>query len=358
MNTSLINITGQLSDPYTSIIKKKIIGQFPIVFQRDSSQVLEGIMKELLASAKLRFGPLPSPESIVRLREIVRKYVAQSLPIPLLVPWGSKKVANGYSVDTAELSAIKMLTCLGSRVEAVYTPGTQIVLRVEDLSGFTLFKDEGQPAIESSNRYVDDLEKLVRILNPSIKFQKETLMHNASDYEKTAEEFIPIMHEHLKNPTVDSLNNLKEYGWKGDIPQHQLEYYLERYAKIYGSDAEQQIAKLAVYFGTAWARHKLNMIGDLPEWEKDYIQINFAPPVPGAPTDIVSNFIHYRTTPSTQTRDHLPPWRAKGFLEISEDRVKFKLASWRKEMPCNSHKLVLEKGGESITLNTRYLIKE
>jgi hypothetical protein len=57
---------------------------------------------QVVGTGQTRFGPLPSPESLVAIRDHLRRRIADRDPIRLLVPWGSKKPTNTATVDLAE----------------------------------------------------------------------------------------------------------------------------------------------------------------------------------------------------------------------------------------------------------------
>lgn len=321
--------TNQPNDPYANLIHGALIQSFPTSFQKSKRDLVDAVSMEILATNQVRFGPLPSIENQAAIRAVVRKCVELDSPIPMLVPWGSKKPVNSSSVDVAEVFALKTLNCLHKRISEHYSHGVDMRIRVEDLSGFFLFKDEGEAGLRASTKYVRDFKSLIEIFNfPFLNLFLET--EHSFQYEFIAEvnKTLPSMITYITKSDELGIQRaqqlpcwevLKSQGWHGDIPIEQRDYYRNRYAKIYQSSIEEQTAKLAEYLSSSLARYRLGLTGARKEWGRDFIQINFANPVPGFPDSLGSTRINYRTVPMKYTRDHIPPWRAKGYYKIHED---------------------------------------
>jgi len=149
---------------------------------------------------------------------------------------------------------------------------------------------------------------------------------------------------------------LKEIGWSGIIPQLQRQYYYDTYKRLYNSGLEECIERLSIYMAQSLSRKQLNMSGK-GGWSK-FIQITFCPPVPGVPSGYDHNFIYYRTVPISQARTHICPWRAKGYLRISGDKVCSKICSLTeyKEKELIPSTLTLTKDELSVTIDTSYVL--
>jgi hypothetical protein len=323
------NISIPNDDVYAGLIKDALMLTFPVSAATTSNQKLEGVVSELVGTHHVRFGPAPNPESLVAIRSIVRRAIENNKPIAILIPWGSKKPDNTKSIDIAEIMGLKMLYCLQQRVSQVYAPGISINIRIEDLSGWYIFEDE-PGSVDASKKYVVDFESLITILGLTnfIKPIRESDLCSNVDFHTCSDIIMQKILAYLKDSdkngidiSLPSFQELNELGWKGVIPVEQREYYYARYTKLYHCDADTVRFKLAKYLASCLARHKLNVRCDDPEWHKDFIELTFCPPVPGAPDALVSRRLYYRTIHDKYTRDHIPPWRGKGYLRIYDDNT-------------------------------------
>jgi len=152
------------SNPYGNMIKDLLMMSFPLNAIVTSSQILDAVTAEIIASSNVRFGPAPNPESLVAIRSVIKKAIHEGRPIPILIPWGSKKTINNRSIDVGEIMGLKTIYCLDQRIRRYYSPGINVNIRIEDLGGFYLFRDEGESAYSASIKYVDDFISLVHIL--------------------------------------------------------------------------------------------------------------------------------------------------------------------------------------------------
>lgn len=355
-----------LGDPYRDVIVNYLSREFPANLDNKGC-VMESVTAAMLASSKVRFGPTPSPESLVAIRKVISTSINDDQPIPVLCPWGSKKPSN-TGIDIAELGGLKTLACLQKRVTAHYTPGIQINLRIEDIGGYYLFADEGDDARKSSEHYVADFAKLIRILGLdfiNIKFESE--MMDEVSYTNVAEQIRPVLTQYMTETDaygmasiseLESWKQLELLGWKGVIPMEQRDYYRERYAKLYpGIGIREQTNKLATYLAGSLARYKMKATGIEEQWGANFIQLNFAPPAPGTPAAIGDRRIYYRTLPEQMARTHLPAWRARGYLKIdSNNNVIPKIASWGEELNLEPSILMFERKGESVNVQADKLI--
>lgn len=354
--------TNQPSDPYAHLIHGALIQSFPTSFQKSKKDVVDAVSTEILATNQIRFGPLPSIENQAAIRAVVRKHVETDTPIPVLVPWGSKKPVNSSSVDVAEIFALKTLNCLHKRISEHYSHGVDMRIRVEDLSGFFLFKDEGNIGLDASEKYVRDFVSLTSLFNfPFVEVFLETQHSSLDTFVTEVHKTLPSMIEYIRKSDeigIDAAQQLpcwsvlKSHGWHGEIPIEQRDYYRSRYAKIYQSSIEDQTAKLAEYLSSSLARYRLELTGARKEWGRNFIQINFANPVPGFPDSLGSTRSNYRTVPMKYTRDHIPPWRAKGYYKIHEDNtISPALTSFQNESVLSSiHELSLKIASKEKTV--------
>lgn len=367
MNNSKVKVMFPINDPYGELLGGAMLASFPASIKASNVQVVDCVSTEIIGSGKQRFGPMPNIESQAAIRAVVRKSVENGSPIPILCPWGSKKCGNDRSIDVAELSGLKTLLSLQERVSKYYAPGLDVRLRLEDVGGFYLFRDEGNEARTAGVKYVADFEALVRILGLRfIETVKESQMMTEEEYTALCDHIFLKMLVYIQETDqfgFDNFNQLQSWkdlvaeGWTGEIPSEQRNFYRCRYAKIYGSDVDTQSRKLAEYMAGSLARYRLNATGIRENWGKNFIQLNFAPPAPGSPRGIVERRVYYRTIHMNYTRDHLPPWRARGYYRICNDGVPTPaLMSWFDSRPVEECRLTLSNNGESVEIDANYMI--
>lgn len=363
------------SDPYSSLLTGFITRQFPSVVKQDSRELVETISTILLGTKEYRFGPLPSVESQVVIRRIIRKSIESESRIPILVPWGSIKGDFSSMVDIAELFAIKRLICINEEIKRFYYPGLDIVIRVEDKSGYSLFEMDAlkENLIESIDNYSDAMVKLVNMLSENtIQVVKETNMHNAASYEQHLRKNLKLMYNYILN-TEDIVGDdpreameTKEYkelveaGWKGYISHEQRWHYYEAYIKLYNDENRiNNIRRLSLYLAGSLTKKQLGMNGVKSSWNNEYIQITFVPPVKGLPEGFADHYIYYRTLPMSSARTHMSPWRSRGYLRIVGNDILPKLTTFNdKELIDELIPSVttLQEMGTEVLVRTDYLL--
>lgn len=356
-----------LGNPYRDQIAEFVARAFPANLD-NSKSVLEAVTDAMVASGRVRFGPKPAPENLVAIRGVIRSAIEAGKPIPVLVPWGSKKPRNDGRVDIAELGALKSLASLQDRVMRHYAPGLDVRIFIEDIGGFYLFASEGEPARAAARAYTADLQRLVRVLGiPGVGTTPESTLTNEDAYTVKAEEIRPALFHYLADSDayaglperLDSFANLSRFGWQGAIPREQRDYYRDRYARVYpGISKRDATEMLARYFAGSWARYQIGSTGARPEWGP-FIKLNFTSPVPGVPEDLASRRLYYRTLPENLSTTHLPPWRSRGYLKLTDDGATPKLTSWM-DQPARLRvcHVVIERDGESVTVDAPHLVAE
>lgn len=306
---------------------------FPSHFKGVGS-VTDAVLSALVGSSKERLGPVPSDDRLTEMKAVIATAIAAEEPIKLLMPWGSKKPDNG-TVDVAEIGALKTLEALQRRVQSVYPAGIHLRMRIEDLSGDYLFREEGEEALKASARYVHDFVNLLKLMHlPFIEPVLEKKMMDCHVYNALADELRPVFLTYIENtdryfiiddPSVASWQELSRLGWTGFIPCEMRNFYRSRYARQ-GLSPQEQNFKLAGYLASILARIKLKGYGH-ERWGKEFINVSFAPPVPGTPEPFAQRRLYYRTLPESMARTHLPPWRGRGYLLISGEEITLKLTT-------------------------------
>jgi hypothetical protein len=331
-------------NPYGNILTTYFMQEFPEVSNPNNQELLEVLTNILIGTKETRYGSLPIPESQVVIRDAIRQAILNNTPIPILIPWGSIKSNFSARLDIAEVNAINRLICLSKSIKRIYIPGVEIVIRVEDTSGYELFSRDinHDMIVRNIDLYSKDFKNLVKILCPdgSIRVIFESEMSLASQYKELSYHYTDIIEEYLIESkemikfaplsvySLPSYQSLIDQGWRGIISQEQRDHYLSTYARLYPNLQESDyIRRLALYLGGALTRAKLNMTGKQSYWSY-FIQIVFVPPVKGIPEGYNYNYLFYRTLPLSQARTHMPAWRGKGYFKINGNELVAKITSF------------------------------
>ena len=361
------------NDPYGQVICRWFNQSFPKLAPISKQSTLEIISSLMIGTKENRLGPIPPPEHLVVIRETIRKSIELGLPIPVLVPWGGRKTNPNLSVDMAEVSALMQLITLDDAVRQYHAPGLLINIRVEDLGADWLYTDTYLDYMEGAfgvEKYCYDFTSLTEVLcaDKNIKAISENDLMPARAYYDLSLSYTELIYDTLsilnsqKGVDIESIKSYQQLvnlGWKGTFPEEQQEYYYSRYRALYPGKSEDSYRKmLAKYLGGAKARYDLNGRGE-PKTDGTFIQITFVPPVPGAPTGMFNNTLYWRTCPASQSRTHIAPWRAKGYLKISDDEVQVKIANFGEEIISelySSETTIQRSPVESVVIKTDYLL--
>lgn len=371
MKTQLIG-----DNPYAELICKHMYRQFPQVIH-NSKTLLEILSDIFIGTKDNRYGSIPSPEFQVTMREAIKRAIDLGVPIPVLVPWGSIKSTFVDNIDIAELSAISQLNQLKLMVEQVYPIGLDMVVRIEDTSGLSLFQLEGnqETVAMGSELYSKSMQDMITIIGSDYKFRgvRESEMAETKRFDSLSKEYSEYLNEYLHDSKnlihvspskvleLASYKTLQKFGWQGIISPEQREYYLNSYKKNYQDwDEDRLLQRLSLYFGGSLARHNLNMTGKQDYWDNKFIQLAFVPPISGLPEGYNKNYIYYRAVPNSQCRTHMPPWRAKGYLKITRESINNKIVSWYDPIvqELETAKIKLESDTESVIIQTDYLVED
>lgn len=359
-------------EPYESLIKQHINFQFPRTALLNKCELVDALSQLIVGTKEVRYGSLPSPEHFVNIRKTISECITNNEPIPFLIPWGSIKSDFSGNIDIAELMAVKRIIQLSKDISEFYSPGVDMVLRLEDTSGYSLFSlESNHDTIKlMSDMYTNDMVNLLQILNvtDSIHAVPESTMKNASKFEDTVNQMLPVMTQYLIDSHNDvifnhltnlyehpSYRSLVEMGWRGYISKEQREHYYSAYQKLYPNwEIGMQIKRLALYFSGSWARHILGMTGKKCQWENKFIQLAFVPPIKGLPEGYNHNYVYYRTLPLSDARTHIPAWRAKGYLKITGNDVCNKITSFSdSELISQLHPAVINLSDDSNTVSIK-----
>jgi hypothetical protein len=360
------------NDPYGGLICRWFATKFPKKIIVSKEDIVD-ILTELIFSTKEnRYGPIPSPEHQVVIRDVIRRSVELNLPIPVLVPWGGRKtLVTSPRLDMAEVSGLYQIIDLDNIIKTYYSPGLTINIRVEDINADWIWRDD--PNIKQiTEQYSADFVKLVNILRGDTKMLaiRESQMMVSDDYMRLSQDLSvliqALIEKQIRYPEVDvysfpEFSELQSRGWKGEIPQEQRDYYLKRYESLYpGQKQTDYIRMLADYFGGSKARYDLDAKGEPRTAVGKFIQLTYTPPIPGSPASLFSNAVYWRTVPESQGRTHISPWRAKGYLKISGNEIKNKITSFGNEIISQltpSITTLEGKNGETVDIDCDYIVE-
>jgi hypothetical protein len=201
-------------------------------------------------------------------------------------------------------------------------------MRIEDVGGKYMFKDEGEDFDFYSDIYVNQLVRLVNamrldhVIEPvfeSSLMEQATYNALADKYADDIEAYLTAVDLHFETATIMDLGaRLSDIGFKGDIPNAQRQHYYAKYSKLYPlEEAHNHRARLAKYLASTLARYKLGG-GGQGEWTH-FLKMQFHSPVPGAPLDVSGTNFYMRTVLAHDSRHHVAPWRALGYLRVHDD---------------------------------------
>lgn len=347
---------------YGEIISRYFQHSFPKVAKISKDDLLEILTDLLVGTKDYRYGPKPKIEALYTIRQTLAKSIELGVAIPVLVPWGGRKADAKLSVDIAEVSALKQLIRLDEAVKSFYPAGLHIHIRIEDLGAQWIYRTEDLD--DSIDQYSSDMTKLVKILRGTTHIEpiREGDLMDKDEYFRLSEKYSLLIegtiqalkaYKDLDINAIPEFVELKSLGWKGEIPEAQRNFYIDRYKKLYPNEREAMYdLMVSDYLGGSKARYDLNGRAEPDSSVGSYIQITFVPPIPSAPRELFSNTLYYRTIPESSGRTHIAPWRGKGYLEILDDAPIPKVTS-TKIMDLEESEVTLTSDIEDISLTIR-----
>jgi hypothetical protein len=294
---------------YDTLIQNFLHQQAPITGSPIAQ--FEAVSAAVFGTKQRRFGPMPSPEIQVAVREILR---VSGKTITFFMPWGSRKQADGHGVDVMEFMALQQLRCLQMDLHQLGIK-SNFVFRLEDLTDKYLFGGTQETFVQSSE-YMDTFVRLGHKMlgQGNVFMYQESYFTTTAEFNRHVEDYTPVFYQYLRG--MNHVETLRSIGWQGTLPQEQRDYYASAY-KSYWPNGEKDVnMEMAKYFAATLARTKLKATGAPLE---PHILIAFTHPVPGNP--VSKTRLHYRTIPQRFTNNHRSPWIGKGYFEISEDNT-------------------------------------
>jgi hypothetical protein len=317
---------------------------------KDPCAVFEAVSREIVGTKQQRFGPSPSPEVLVSIREVVRNAIESVSRIPILIPWGGSKQGPG-SVDVAELMAFRQIDSLLKRIESHHPVGVDARIRLEDATDYALFADFPGWR-EKTDAYVKDFSDLATIVLPDVLVIPETQVVGDSFKAEVAWTAPIILNAMLTGDRAP----LAEAGWSGRLPDEQIDYYLRAYANFYPNKSQHEREKMvADYFAAALVRKKRDASGFSRE-EATPIVLSFTPPIPGAGQERRS---YVRTIPERYQSSHRAPWLSKGYVKIRGNEASPATTSWAGgDVQFVQNVLHISGGGRSVSIAADYSVVE
>lgn len=323
---------------YDTCIRNYFHKELPNVLKSSKTELLEILSEILVGTKETRYGPVPVPEHIVVVRDVVRKSIELDAPIPMLVPFGGIKANKTSEIDIAEVAAIKRLTSMDDQIKRYYTPGLQVNIRVEDMGAVWLYGTFLEQTIVDYSKKFMDLTTIVAEGHNIKAVSEWDIMEDLDKYFELSKMYSAMLRDYMfytegheqKLGTGLIFEALVQKGWKGIIPFEQREYYVSRYMNLEpGITRLDALKMLADYLGGAKARYDMNGKANPISEVDGYIQINFIQPVPGVPSTMFNNSLYYRTLNMSDARTHMPAWRSKGYLKIDEKGTAVpKITNW------------------------------
>ena len=307
---------------YTELVENFLHKMAPVTTS-DKAQ-FEAVVAAVFGTKQRRFGPMPDPEVQVAIRQIIN--TGSSLVpygdnhIHFFIPWGSRKLGNESPLDTMEFMALQQLYCLQQELVQLGV-SSHFTFRLEDTTDLWLFGsgEVYDPANASTKRqsveYMANFRALANkiLKGPNVTAITESQLVTEAEFIAHASKVAPVFYKFLRGEST--LDTLREIGWKGKMPQEQLEYYRNSVYGAYwpgqGRDSNWEMSK---YFSATLSRVQLGATAVPAE---KHIAIAFNHPVPGSPTG--GSRVYYRSIPQRFTNLHRAPWNSKGYVEIHED---------------------------------------
>jgi hypothetical protein len=348
---------------YRDQIRQFFQSEFPNSAVKSSGDTLELLTEAILASGQIRLGPRPGVESLFEIRKHLKAVIDSNEPVRFLMPWGSEKPVDLQTVDVAEIVAMKTLACLQGRVESIYRPGISIRIRIEDATAPNLYFNDRPRARLNAQVYTDSLIDLIHTLEVQhfITPVPETQMTSEDAFEREFEQVYPTLLDYVKasegvhdseRTVMKQYSALKELGWMGTIADDQRTHYRDTYRKLYGSSDNEATELFARYLAQSLVRKRINILGN-GDWT-DYLGLSFVRSVPGEPLGRTNRRIYYRTMPANVSSNHIPPWRAKGYLVVNENGVRPRLASWQEQKDYVPNVVRLSNGEHNVNVRADY----
>lgn len=247
----------------------------------------------LIGTKRVRHGSRPSDENVAYIRVKVDECTRTGRPIRLVSGWGAHK---GYGLgpyccaDFLDMMAMQRLADLNDEVAAVYSPGIQVILFVEDYTRRML---TGKTWTE----YPDSLGAMIGALGLDfVDIVRESDMVHVPGYERTIRE----------NAQAILIGAEKEVGWDGDV---NWDHYLERSKSEFPEwDDDERRRHVSIFLGSivTRSRHRIVPPHDL--------KISFVAYPKSVPDRMRRGRLEYKVKPGKHTQCTPAPWACFGVV--------------------------------------------
>lgn len=289
---------------YKHLISKFLYQQVPTKSVKSSVR-FDAITDAIIGTKQLRYGPKPSPEVQVGVRDILR--LSEDC-INFFVPWASRKQETGADVDVLEFVALRQLAGVRDTLLS-YGVQSKFHFRLEDATDAILFNEVAELEEDTSqiNKYAQCFTSLAKQVLPGCSVRKETDMMDMNVFRDKVHSIAPELRITWAGGPVPGY-------LKVPFSQDQINYFLDLYAKIYPQDSFLlRTHQLSTYFGCAIARRELGATATPTD---PFVFVTFSHPVPDDP--VRNNRLYYRTLPERYTNTHKPAWMSRGYFMINE----------------------------------------
>ena len=353
------------NDCYRELIERFVAIEFPHIGACKVEDLVEAISEAFIGSKQTRQGPRPNLESVVKIRDVVRRSIEQKRSIPVLIASASVKLPLGRGIDLAELGVLRQLSCLNDKVKEYFEPGLHFRFRMEDVTELIL--SEGVANVSQITReYRESFQALIDVLDMGDFIElvpESSLISDVDAYMDNVHSLIPVFEKHMRetngmNPAPLS-PELAKLGWKGTLSFEQREYFKARYRRLYPNINESEhVSMMARYFSNTLSRVHFKASGADPSFD-GRLEISFVPPQPDSP--IISSRVFMRTVPTSHTSMHLPYWDAKGFLKICDRDNSTRIGLlpwWDTSRNFAQGSIIIENNGKKVMIKADTLVED
>jgi len=240
-------------------------------------------------------------------------------------------------IDFAEVFVLLNLDGLNSKICAIYSPGLDIVIRIEDLMCLKIEYGHEKERAFYIEKYCAAFKTLIEDLGVGgfVAGLRESDMMVSADYDAKVEGFIGVFHDYLlahpyyKQLTMTAEQREEDFkleeltieaaeaalgksGWLGGIDAELIKFLDDRYRLLYPDlFISDRIIANAKYFACVLARKFLNGTGHRAEWNFGRIDLSFNPQMPGSM--VFAPRIHYRAMPAKLVISNQPFWKLRTF---------------------------------------------
>lgn len=295
--------------------------------------------------------------------QTAKQYMNAKLPIEGVTFWGGAKsygIGDHLGIDAADLLAILRYESINESVKAAgYAPGIKVQLIFEDLGRRFM----GGDTADMKNRvekYQNDMEKLVRLTGPSVKFTPESAIIERNEVPLRVRQILGIDPKakmtgseelffllaqksegilfrylrateqpnkaapltssdskgFLRVEKLPEFRELESLGFKGGLPQDQRRSVRERTKLRLGNPdiSEEELDKhVAKYFAQGFARAMFNLrLGtSVPKGASEplpTLSYSFLPYPPGTPASMIVRRVELSAATDTGQDKVVPCW--------------------------------------------------